>query len=63
MPGSADPENQVISLPEISAKTETPLITGIDIGRFALLSMAVIAVFALFFLVFFGIFGLAAAGL
>ena len=63
MPGSTDPENQVISLPEISAKTETPLITGIDIGRFILLSMAVIAVFALFFLVFFGIFGLAAAGL
>jgi hypothetical protein len=63
MPGPTAPENQVISLPEISAKTETPLITGIDIGRFVLLSMAAIAVFALFFLVFFGIFGLAAAGL
>lgn len=63
MPASTDPENQVISLPEISAKTKTPLITGIDIGRFILLSMAVIAVGASFFLVIFGIFGLAAAGL
>jgi hypothetical protein len=63
MPASTDPENQIISLPEISVKTETPLITGIDIGRFALLSMAVIAFYALFFLVIFGIFGLAAAGL
>jgi hypothetical protein len=63
MPGSTDPENQVISLPEISVKTETPLITGIDIGRFALLSLAGIAFYGLFFLVIFGIFGLASAAL
>ncbi len=42
-------ENEVINLPEISDKSSIPLITGMDIGRFALLSLAGIAVYALIF--------------
>jgi hypothetical protein len=42
-------ENEVINLPEISNKSSMPLITGMDIGRFALLSLAGIAVYALIF--------------
>jgi hypothetical protein len=63
IPASPDSENQVISLPEISAKTQTPLITGIDIGRFALLSLASLALYGLIFVVIFGILGLATASL
>jgi hypothetical protein len=55
MPASTDSENQVISLPEIAGTTSMPLITGIDIGRFALLSLAGLAVYGLLFLVIFGI--------
>lgn len=40
MPSSDGSENAVINLPEIATKTSTPLITGIDIGRFALISLA-----------------------
>jgi hypothetical protein len=61
IPASPDSENQVISLPEISAKTQTPLITGIDIGRFALLSLVSLALYGLLFVVIFGILGLATA--
>jgi hypothetical protein len=40
-------ENEVINLPEISNKSSMPLITGMDIGRFALLSLAGIAFYTL----------------
>lgn len=48
MSGNAGSENETINLPEISNnKSSMPLITGMDIGRFALLSLAGIAVYAL----------------
>jgi len=50
MPGASNSdssENAVINLPEITTKTSTPLITGIDIGRFALLSLAGILFYAI----------------
>ncbi len=52
-------ENEVINLPEISNKSSMPLITGMDIGRFALLSLAGIAIYALIFSLLF-IVGMAA---
>ena len=48
MSSNAGSENETINLPEISNnKSSMPLITGMDIGRFALLSLAGIAVYAL----------------
>ena len=61
MSGDTGSENENISLPEISNKSSMPLITGIDIGRFALLSLAGIAIYALIVSVFFLI-GMAALG-
>ncbi|MFN8412948.1 MAG: hypothetical protein U0Z26_11215 [Anaerolineales bacterium] len=58
-------ENNVVSLPEITTKTSAPLITGIDIGRFALLSFAGIALYGLLIgaiFVLFGLLGLASSG-
>lgn len=55
-PKSDDSENAVINLPEISTKSTMPLITGIDVGRFALLSLAGI----LFYFIIIGLFGLLA---
>jgi hypothetical protein len=49
MSNETGPENEVINLPEISNKSSIPLITGMDIGRFALLSLAGIAIYALVF--------------
>jgi hypothetical protein len=64
MPASAGSENQTVSLPEITNTTSSmPLITGIDIGRFALLSLAGIALYGIFVLLGFGMMGLAGAGL
>jgi hypothetical protein len=63
MPASTDSENQVISLPEIATTTSMPLITGIDIGRFALMSLAGVALYGIFILLMFGVMGLATAGL
>ncbi len=59
LPTSAASENDVLTLPEITGKTPIPLISGIDVGRFALLSMAGLAFYGLIFVVLFGIFGLA----
>ncbi len=47
MSGDSGSENEAVNLPEISNKTSMPLITGMDIGRFALLSLAGIAIYAL----------------
>jgi len=55
---STDSENDVISLPEIADKTPMPLITWIDIGRFALLSLAGIAIYGIIILVVVGFVGL-----
>jgi hypothetical protein len=64
MPASAGSENQTVSLPEITNTTSSmPLITGIDIGRFALLSLAGIALYGIFVLLGFGMMSLAGAGL
>lgn len=52
-------ENDVINLPNISGKSTTPFITGIDIGRFALLTLIGIAFYGLITVVMFGILGLA----
>jgi hypothetical protein len=59
MPASTDSENQVISLPEIATTTSSmPLITGIDIGRFALISLAAVALYGVFALLGFGMMSL-----
>jgi hypothetical protein len=63
MPASTDSDNQVISLPEIANSTSMPLITGIDIGRFALMSLAGVALYGIFVLFMVGVMGLASAGL
>jgi hypothetical protein len=47
MPDDTASESEAVNLPEIANKSSMPLITGIDIGRFALLSLAGIAVYAL----------------
>jgi hypothetical protein len=47
MTNATDSQNDVINLPKISDKSSMPLITGIDIGRFALLSLAGIAIYGL----------------
>ena len=63
MTNSTTSENEVISLPDISGKTSMPLLTGIDIGRFALLSLIGIALYGLLFMMMFFVFGLAMSGL
>jgi hypothetical protein len=63
MPASTNTENQVIGLPEISTTSSTPLITGIDLGRFALLSLAGMAIYGIFLLVIIGMMGAMTAGL
>ncbi len=63
MPASIDSQNQVIRLPEIATTTSMPLITGIDIGRFALISLAAVALYGVFVLLGFGMMSLATAGL
>ncbi len=59
MSASTASENEVITLPQITDKTPMPLITGIDVGRFALLSLIGVAAYGLLFVLIFGIFGLA----
>ena len=49
-------------LPEISNTTSMPLISGIDIGRFALLSLIALALFACYFAFIFSLIGLAGTG-
>ncbi|MBI5351129.1 MAG: hypothetical protein HZB50_00660 [Chloroflexi bacterium] len=61
MSGAAGSENESINLPEITNKSSMPFITGMDIGRFALLSLAGIAIYALIISVVFFI-GMAAFG-
>ena len=63
MTNSTTSENEVISLPDISGKVSMPLLTGIDIGRFALLSLIGIALYGLLFMVMFFVFGLAMSGI
>jgi hypothetical protein len=50
------------SLPEITGATSTPLLAGIDIGRFALLSLIGIALLGCYFTFIFGLIGLMSAG-
>lgn len=50
------------SLPEISGITSTPLITGIDLGRFALLSLAGVVLIGCYFSFILALVGLMGAG-
>jgi hypothetical protein len=59
---STGSENAALSLPDISEKAPSPLITSLDIGRFALLSLAGIAFYVLIFTVMFAVLGLAMSG-
>jgi hypothetical protein len=60
--GTAETDKDVISLPDISSKEPKPLFEGIDVGRFALLSLVGIAFYALIFAVLFLVAGLVMAG-
>jgi hypothetical protein len=53
MSQDASSESEGLNLPDIAVQSSMPLITGIDVGRFALLSLAGIAVYALMFTVLF----------
>ena len=59
---ASDTDTDVISLPDISNKEPIPLFEGIDVGRFALLSLAGIALYALIIAVFFLVAGFAMSG-
>ncbi|MBI2331871.1 MAG: hypothetical protein HYU84_06900 [Chloroflexi bacterium] len=54
---------ELAALPEISTKASTPLLTGIDIGRFALLSLVGVMLFGCYFFFMFMVLGLASLGL
>lgn len=62
MANATGSENEAISLPDISEKTSMPFITAMDIGRFALLSLAGIAIYALIFTIMISVLGLAMSG-
>ena len=57
-----DTDKDVISLPDISDKAPKPLFEGIDVGRFALLSLVGIAFYALIFAALFLVAGFAMSG-
>ena len=59
---ASDVDKDMISLPDISNKEPMPLFEGIDVGRFALLSLVGIAVYALIFAVVFLVAGFAMSG-
>jgi hypothetical protein len=59
---ASDSDSGVISLPEISSKSSLPLLAGIDIGRFALLSLAGIAIYGLIVVLLFFLVGLTMPG-
>lgn len=56
-------QTETTALPEISSKASTPLLTGLDIGRFALLSLIAMMLFGCYFFLMFFFIGMTAAGL
>lgn len=60
---SADGQSEAMVLPEISSQPSTSALTGIDIGRFALLSLIAMMLFGCYFVAAFSLLGLIGAGL
>jgi len=58
LPSADETAGEAISLPEISTKSTTSFLVGIDIGRFALLSLIGIVLFVLVYVFMFFIIGL-----
>jgi hypothetical protein len=54
--------NDTSTLPELSDRQNRPLMEGIDIGRFALLSLIGVALFGCYFIFIFGMLGLMTSG-
>lgn len=59
---ASGPDGEILSLPEISGDRSMPLVSGIDVGRFILLSLIGIALYGLFMAIAFLAVGLSMSG-
>jgi hypothetical protein len=59
---ASGPDGEIVSLPEITGDHSMPLISGIDVGRFIMLSLIGIAFYGLLMAIMFLVVGLGATG-